>query len=134
MTEYCVTHGKSVPPNCCGYYFLSASCYDLSVSKKSAKRELRPCTSVNCGSNYSLSFQSLSLTKLAIIFPHIYLNKSFLYNSPDTVLKSSMQSLVSFDLFKIQLSPKLKNVPLCPTVTLPEGAFTIFDAYRRPRP
>lgn len=62
------------------------------------------------------------------------MSNNFPQQSRHGLLKSPIKCSVSLNLVKIQLSPELENVPLCLTVTLPEGAFTTHDAYRRPGP
>lgn len=51
-------------------------------------------------------------------------SNKFLQQFIQSLYKSPIKRSVSLDLVEIQLSPKLENVPLCPTFALPEGAIT----------
>lgn len=83
---------------------------------------------------FSLSY----LTKKLISFPsQLFLLAIIWYINvqyPCTTVQHPPKCSVSFNLVKIQLPSELENVPLCPTITLPEGVFTTHDSYRRSRP
>lgn len=65
----------------------------------------------------SLSFQSLSLTKLAIIFPHIYLNSHFSVHQPQQSRRSLKIVDAKFSFFQSVQDPALPPAEKCPSVS-----------------
>lgn len=107
------------------------------IKKAAVNNILNPSSSIRLSFPFSFKVHSSTLfLRNPFQYPSLCtssMSNNFLKQSRHGLLKSPKCS-VSFNLVKIQFSPELENVPLCPTVTLPEGVFVSHHAFRRAGP